>query len=135
MFKRQLCYIKMTNLLQFTVNVKKIPSSTSAHSAASVRRSRLVCRVDVHVSVSGQQHPKCERAIRLMYLPFFCKILSLSNPTNKNLSQIQRFKQLYLGNHSESDTCSHKLSSHNDQYYHLQKYLPFLLDHPVLMGR
>ena len=42
-----------------------------------------------------------------------------------------QFQQLYIGNQSELDTCSYQLLCQNDQYYHLPKYRPFLLNHPV----
>ena len=42
------------------------------------------------------------QAIRLFYLPLFCKIHSSSKTTHKNLTDSNdRFKHLYLGNHSE----------------------------------
>jgi hypothetical protein len=34
----------------------------------------LFARVDLHVSVCRQEHPECERAIRLVHLPFFCTL-------------------------------------------------------------
>jgi len=57
----------------------KIPPSTSVHFANRV----FFAWVDFHVCLCEQQHPKCERAIRLVYLSFFCKLRYLSNPTNK----------------------------------------------------
>jgi hypothetical protein len=78
----------MTNLLQFTINVRKFHRQPS-------RTLQLVCEdrvffvgIDLHVSLCGHQHPKCERAIRLVYPPFFCKRCSSSNPTNKNLTEL-----------------------------------------------
>jgi hypothetical protein len=42
--------------------------------------------------------------------PFFCNLHSSSKPTKKNLMElVWRFKQLYLGNHSELDTYSYEL--------------------------
>jgi hypothetical protein len=40
---------------------------------------------------------------------FCCKLRSSSNPTSKYLTESKaRFKQLYLGNNSELDTCSYE---------------------------
>ena len=41
-FKLQICYTEITNLSQFTINVPKIPPSTSVHFSTRVRRSRVV---------------------------------------------------------------------------------------------
>jgi hypothetical protein len=74
----------MTNLLQFTKNVKK------SHRQPQWT-SRLVCEVRVFFSLFdisgflfGQLHPKYERTIRLVYPLFFCKPRFSSN-TKKNL--------------------------------------------------
>ena len=104
----------MTNLLQLTINLQK--SHQTKHTLQPVCK---VCVsfiwVDLYVSSCGQQHPKCETAIRLMYLPLFYKLHSSSNPTNKNLHRYaQRLKQLYLSNHSELDNVHMNFSSHND---------------------
>jgi hypothetical protein len=52
---------------------------------------QLVCEdrdwsswVDLHFPLWEQQHPKWERAVRLVYPPFFCTLRCSSNPTNKN---------------------------------------------------
>jgi hypothetical protein len=42
-----------------------------------------------HVSLCGQQHPKCEQAIRLVYSTFFCKYRSWTNLTNKSLKELE----------------------------------------------
>ena len=45
-----------------------------------------------------------------------------------------RFKQLHLDSQSELDTWSYELLfSHNYRHYHLPKYWPFLLNHPVVV--
>ena len=64
--------------------------------------------VNPHVCLCGQQHPKCEWAISLVYQNFFCKLIASSNPTNKNLKHQRRwrFNQLCLCNLSELGTCS-----------------------------
>jgi len=69
-FEWRICYTEIKNSLQFT-NVRK-----------SHRQPRcplqLVCEdrvffvwVDLHVSIRGHQHPKCEWAVRLVYPPFY----------------------------------------------------------------
>jgi hypothetical protein len=46
--------------------------------------------VDPHVSSCRQQHPECERAIRLAYPNLYCKLPSSSNSTNNKFNkQIQ----------------------------------------------
>jgi len=58
-------------LANATVNVSALCNSSS---------------VALHVSLCGQQNPEWKRAIRLVYPPFFSKLHSSSNPTNKNLT-------------------------------------------------
>jgi len=70
------------------------------------------------------QHPKCERAIRLVYPPLFCKLRSFTEPTKSNLTDLGpeilvANEWLYLDKRSELDTCSYELLPHNDRYYHL----------------
>jgi hypothetical protein len=72
----------------------------------------------------GQQHPKCEKFVSHTH---FFKTMLFIQPHK----QFRRFKQLYLGKSSELDTRSYNLLSHNNRYYHLPKYWPFLLNHPV----
>jgi len=58
--------------------------------------------------------------------------LSLFNHTNKNLKELGlRFKQLYLGKHSELDTCSYELFSPNERWYLLTNYVSLFLNHTV----
>jgi hypothetical protein len=74
--------------------------------------------VDLHVSLYGQQHPNCERAIRLLHPTFLLQTLfsiQLHKQESNGItsgdpnSSIWRSKQLYLGNLSEIHTCPHKL--------------------------
>ena len=87
--KRQIRYRETKNLSQFTINVLK--SHGQPH-----RTSQLVCEdrrsfvsVGLHVSLCSQQHPKCERAIRLLYPHLFSKIRPSSNPTHTNFQRIK----------------------------------------------
>jgi len=80
------------------------------HFATRVRRSRVDRLVDIHICLCGQQDPKLERAIRLVYLPSFCKLRSSSNPTKQNLEKlVWSFEQLHLGNNASFDTCPYEL--------------------------
>ena len=103
MFKWQTGNTDMTNLLQLTISLQK--SHQNQHTLQPTCKGRtFFIWADIHISSCGQQHPKCEPAIRLMYPPLFCKLHSSSNPTNKNLkSYAWGFKQLYLSNQSELD--------------------------------
>jgi hypothetical protein len=60
---------------------------------------------------------------------------SSSNPRNKTLAGLDLFilaaLPLYLGNHSQADTCSYELIFHNGRYYQFRKDWVFLLNHPV----
>ena len=84
--------VQMTNLLHRnekfgTVRNKCsiIPLSSSLHFVTRVRRSRFVRLSWFSCSLCWQQHPYCERPIRLVYPHSFCKHRSSSRPTNKNL--------------------------------------------------
>jgi len=59
----KIVYSKMTNVLQFTMNIRKSPPSCFS-----------LCR---------QQHPKCEWSIRLVYPLFIFKLISFSNPNRQ----------------------------------------------------
>ena len=115
----------MTNLLYangkfVTVHNKcsKNQPSTSVHFPLVCEDRVLFVWVDLHMSSCWQQHPYCERAIRLAYPPFFCKLRSSSNPTIKYLTELVcRFKQFCHGDHSELDSCS---------------YEPFFSQRPIL---
>jgi hypothetical protein len=63
----------------FTVGSKNLNISSC------VLRSHVVWVV-LQVYLCGHQHPECERAIRLICSPFFCKLRSSSDPTNKHLT-------------------------------------------------
>jgi len=100
----------MTYLLQYTIKVLKSRRQIQCTLQLVCEDRVLFVWVGLHVSLCWQQHPYCERAICLVYPPFFCKLHSTSNPTNKNLTElVWRLKQLYLGNHPKIDTCLYKL--------------------------
>jgi hypothetical protein len=126
----------MTNLLQFTINVRKIPPSISVHFATRVRRSRVVrlnwsLRSFIRAAASKMRASYSSRvATFLLYASFF---IQPHKPKSKREGRTvrARFKQLYLGNSSELDICAYDFFSHNDRYNLLRKYGPFLLNHPV----
>jgi hypothetical protein len=97
----------MTNLLYrngrfVTVHRKcsKIPPSSSMHFATRV----FFIKVDVHICLCGQQHPKCQRSIRVLYQTFFFTLRSSSNNTNKTITDsnsclsvnIRHYTQVYM---------------------------------------
>ena len=110
MFEWQICYTEITDLLQFITNDRKSHRQPQCTLQLASEVRVLFVWVDLHVSLCRQQHPKCERAIRLVYPPSFCKLRTSCSPTNKKLMELvlARFKQLQLDNRSQSQTYSHK---------------------------
>ena len=52
---------------------------------------KIVCSfvwVDLHVSLRGQQDPKCARTISLVHPPFFHKLCLHPAPINKNITEL-----------------------------------------------
>jgi hypothetical protein len=47
----------------------------------------FVC-FELHLPSRRQQHPKCQSAILLVFLPFFCELHSSATPTNKTLTEL-----------------------------------------------
>jgi len=86
--KWHICFTKVINTLRFTINVWKSHHQPQCTSQLVHKVRVLFVWVDLHVSVCGQQHPECERAICLVYQPFFCERRALYNPTNKNLMEL-----------------------------------------------
>jgi hypothetical protein len=84
----------MTDLTQFTINARKSHRQPQCISQILCEDRVFFVSVDFYVSLCGQQHPKCEPPILLMYPLFFCKLRS---------SSIPRAKQLHFGKHSELD--------------------------------
>ena len=73
----------MTNLLQFTMNVRKSHRQPQRILQLMCEGRVLSVWVDLHVSLCEQQHQNYERAIRLVYPPFFHNLRSSSNPQTK----------------------------------------------------
>jgi len=105
---------QMTNLSQFTINVRKIPTvsfNSLCHSCAKDEVSFLPVSVDIHASLCEWQHPKCQPAVRLVYLPFFCKLHSSSKPTTKILiTALDPEVKNSSSPWPELDACSYELS-------------------------
>ena len=63
--------------------------------------------VVLHVPLCGEQHSKCERATRLCIHASFVNFALHPAPQSKSCPELGlEIQQLYLGNHSELDTCS-----------------------------
>ena len=73
----------MTKYVTVYDKFSKIPPSTSIHFATRVRISRVIRQSFLHISLCGQQHPKCEPANRFLYLPLFYQFRFSSNSTKK----------------------------------------------------
>ena len=106
--------------------------------------AKIVCLSQLIFTIiySGSSIQKCEPEIRLVYAAFFYKRRSYSDPTEKksNASEKKdgwnvcaRFKQICFDNDLELHSCSYNFYPHNDRYYHLPNYWPFLLNHPVYL--
>jgi hypothetical protein len=134
MFKRKICYTEITDLSQFTINV------TKSHCHPQ-RTSHLVCedhvlfvRVGLHISLCSQQHPKCERALRLLYPPLFCKLRCTSSPTHTKFQRIRTLdsrSSISIIIHYQIHIDMNFYFLHSDRYCLLPKYWPFLMDHSV----
>ena len=96
----------MTNLLQFTINVRKSHRQSQCVLHLACEDRVFFVLFDLHISLCWQQNPKCERVIRLMYPRFFCKLHPSSNHTNENLAVLGLEIQKDLSNCSALDTLS-----------------------------
>ena len=77
---RSVTYRNVTFVTVYNIR-SKIQPSTSIPFATRVQKARLLyVWVDLHVSLRGQQHPMCQRRIRLVYPPFCCKLGLLIRP-------------------------------------------------------
>ena len=134
MFKLQIFCTNMTFVLRLTINIRK----SHLHLQCTLQlvwkdRVFFFFPFLLHSSLCPRQHRKCELSIRLVYPPFFCKLRSSSDPTNKNLREmgleiqrvcLQRLKILHVFIY----IC---IYIRNYRYYHLAKYWPFVLNRPV----
>lgn len=78
----------MTDLLQFQINVCISHHQLKCALQFVCEDDVLFVTGDLHVSLCGQQHPKCELAIRRVYPPFFYKLRRSSKSTSKNLTEL-----------------------------------------------
>jgi len=111
----------VTNLLQITRNIRKCHRQLQIIAT----RVRRWCVLRLSWSSRFFMRRKCERALRLVYPPFSCKIRYSSNLQNKNLTDSNSFKSVTIQNVGMNFSC------HSDQHCRLPKYWPLLLNHPV----
>jgi hypothetical protein len=107
----------MTNFLQLTTTLRKSyrqPQGTL----------QLKCQDHMFVACSGIQNAS-EQFVLCIQLPFVNFSL---NPTPQK--KYNGFKCQIQTNQNQTLACM-KFLSHNGQYYFLQKYRPFPLNHPV----
>jgi hypothetical protein len=94
-------------------HIIKTAPSTSVHLATRVRRSRVfLSELIFTYFLRGQQHPKCGRAIRLLYPSFFCRFRCSSNATNKSPNEQccpSSNSSPYFSNHSKLETCPYEV--------------------------
>ena len=87
-FKWQIWYTEIVNLLQFTINLLKAYRQHQ-FTLQLVCENRLCLGVSLHVFSWGQQHPTCEWAM-------FCKLQTSSNLRDKNLTELSPVIQTAL---------------------------------------
>ena len=66
-----MCCTEITDVLQFTTEIRKSHRQPERTVQLVYEDPVLYVTADFHVTLRGQQHPKCVRAIRLVYPPFF----------------------------------------------------------------
>jgi hypothetical protein len=121
MFKRQICYSSQWTFEKSTVNLSAICKLCAKIACCSSDLIFTYLDVGCNIQNVSQQFVSC------IHLYF---VNSVFHQAQKK-KQFCKFKQLSLGNYSELDTWSYELLSHNIRYYHLPKYWPFPLNHPV----
>jgi hypothetical protein len=110
--KWQICYISQYMLENTTVKL-------TAHCNSCKQERMLFFRVDLH----GQQHPKCERAISLMYSPvFFETSLYIQQQKRKSNGVSSRSLHSCSSVIIQNEKHVHmKYFSQDDQHSHLPK--------------
>lgn len=94
----------------------KIPPPTQCTSQLMYENCVFVFWV-YHFPLCRQQHPECERTIRLVYPTFVCKFRSSSTSTEENL----RWREQQCP--PDPNGCI-SVTIHNDRYYHVQLTSP-----------
>jgi hypothetical protein len=97
----------VTIWLQFTINVRKSHCQPQCTLQLVCEDRVLFVWVNFHVSLCGQQHPNCKRAIRLVNRPSFVTHFFIQ--THRQKYNGWRFTHLHFGNHSELGTCLYGL--------------------------
>ena len=77
-------FTQMIYLLHFTIYILKSHHQPQCTLQFMCEDCVLFVWVDLHVYLCGQQHPKCEQAIRIVYLTFCHKLCWSSSYTDKN---------------------------------------------------
>jgi len=137
MFQWQILCTEPTNLLKFTRNVPNSHRQPQCTLRLFSEDRVSFVWVDLRASLRGQRHMQFVSCIQ------FFLIRSSFNPTNiSNVYEEGRgwgggrtvrasFSKLYLGNHSEVDTCSDEPFFSQWPIYLLPKYWLLLRNHPV----
>ena len=89
--------------------------------------------VDLGVCFCGQQHPKCQRSIPLLYPTILLYTSLFANPTN-SLTELGVEIRSAISETMQNQTLIHISSfffSHSDRYCHFPIYWSFLLNHPL----
>jgi len=68
-----MCCTEITDVLQFAVDIRKSYHQPQRTVQLLYEDRVFFVTFDFQVALRGQQHPKCVRAIRLVYPPFFSK--------------------------------------------------------------
>jgi len=125
----------MKNLLHFTINIRKSHRQPQCTLQLVCEDRVLFVTVDLHVYLCRrQQHPKCQRAIRLVCpLFFFFKASLFIQPDKQTLNGvISGDSKRSISVTNQTLTQLHiNLCSDDDRHSHLPQYWHFLLNHPA----
>jgi len=88
--------------------------------------------IDLGVCFCGQQHPKSQQSIPLLYPTILLYTSLFTNPTNR-LTELGVEIRSTLSETLQNQTHIHMIffSPHSDRYCHFPIYWPFLLYHPL----
>ena len=89
----------MTNLLRCTLNVQESSCQPQYTLQLLCKDHVLFILVDLHMYLCRQQHPKCKKAIYLVYPLCFNELHSLFNPTKKTEMELLQGIQTTLWQH------------------------------------
>ena len=122
----------MTNLLQITLNARKAHRHTQRILQLVSGDHALFVWLVLHVSLCGQQHPKCERSNRVAY-PSFVNFPVQTTPQKKINGVVSGYSNgSHLDNYSEFGTCSYELPFSQWPILSPTKILTFLPESPCI---